>query len=381
MRTSPTSRTLRLLGLVSLTATLAAGCLPGTGPGGSTTAPSTTPPPTSAPTATSPAPTTAPPTATGPTGTAIPGTWTLVTTADGICTDSPRIIGASFVAEGTTICSPSGSSGPTPSAPTAWTTMTVPEGSRATAAVRFPPGGGLVVATDDGPCIQGLGMPGTWDCHPASSGFPYTDISGLANMGIDAVYVLPDSIAHVPDLLSTPGTTWSFPTIVGSADAIPTRIATIETPTGEIWSGTNGHGVVVLDVAGSTTTRHTTADGLPSGDVRDLASGSSDPKFGPGYPVWAATAGGVARWDGSSWTTWTTADGLPSDDIRAIAVTNDGVAWVATAGGPASFDGTAWHGYGSADGVPAVEVMDVAATAWGVWFATPAAGLLVFLAS
>ncbi|NCD18166.1 MAG: hypothetical protein EOL91_12840, partial [Actinobacteria bacterium] len=241
---------------------------------------------------------------------------------------------------------------------TAWTTRTVPEGSGATAAVRFPPGGGLVVATDDGPCIEGLGMPGTWDCHPAASGFPYTDISGLASLGIDAIYVLPDSVAHVPDILSTPGTAWSLPTVTGVAGAAPTRIAVVEEPTPEVWTGTNGHGVVVLDIGSGSSTRHTTADGLPSGDVRDLATGSSDPKFGAGLPVWAATAAGVARWDGTSWTVFTTAEGLPSNDVHAIAVTADGVPWVATAGGPASFDGSAWYGYGSADGVTA-EVTDV----------------------
>lgn len=370
------SRSLRALALLSFTAALAAGCLPGTGPGGATTVPTTPPTSTATATPTAAPPSTAAPTTAPPGGTAIPGTWDALTTADGLCTDSPRLIGASFVAEGTTICSPSGTPGP--SAPTAWTSLTVPEGDRATAAVRFPPGGGLVVATDDGPCIQGVGMPGTWDCHPAASGFPHTDITGLANIGIDAVYALPDSIAFVPDLLETPGTTWSIPSLVGAADAIVTRFATVETPTAEVWSGTNGHGVVVLDITGGTTTRHTTSDGLPSGDVRDLAAGATDPKFGPGLPMWAATAGGVARWDGSEWTSFTSADGLPSNDVRAIAVTAGGAVWVATAGGPASFDGTAWHGYGSADGVD-VDVMDVAATAWGVWFATPADGLLVFV--
>lgn len=364
-------RAYRLLSPAILTAVLVAGCLPGTNSPGS--------PSPSASSASAPADPTGATTSSSPAGAAVPGSWSVLTTADGVCTNSPRLIGAAFVAEGTTLCSPSGGGGPTPTAPTAWTSITVPEGEHATAAVRFPPGGGLVVATDDGPCIQGLGAPGTWDCHPAASGFPLTALTGLANIGIDAVYVLPDSIALVPDLLSTPGITWSLPALLGAADAMPTRITTIETPTQEIWTGTNGHGVVVLDVTGAST-RHTTTDGLPSGDVRDLAAGSSDAKFGPGYPVWAATAGGVARWDGSTWTTFTTSDGLPSNDVRAIAVTPDSV-WVATAGGPASFDGTAWYGYGTADGVPAVEVMDVASTAWGVWFATPADGLLVFLPS
>lgn len=357
-----------------------AGCLPsgssnGTPTGGPTT--SVVPSP-SATATTTPTPTSTP----APSGTAVAGTWTLLTTADGVCTDSPRLIGTSYVAEGTTFCTPTAPIGPTPAVPTTWSTLAVPVGDRATAAVRFPPGGGLVVATNDGPCLYETGGPTpTWDCRSGVTGYPYLDISGLANIGIDAVYVLPDSVALVPDLFTTPGTVWDIGTIVGSADAMPTRIAVIETPTAEVWSGTNGHGVVVIDVAGGTTTRQTTAAGLPSGDVRDLAPGSRDPKLGAGYPVWAATAGGVARWDGSAWASWTTADGLPSNDVRAIAVANDGIVWVATAGGPASFDGSAWHAYGSADGTPPVDVMDVATTAWGVWFATTADGLLVLIPS
>lgn len=354
------------------------GCLPG-GSSNGTASPSDGPTTSLAPspTATPTAPGTASP---PPGGTAIAGTWTILTSADGVCTDSPRLIGTSYVAEGTTFCTPTAPIGPTPAVPTTWSTLAVPVGDRATAAVRFPPGGGLVVATNDGPCLYETGGPTpTWDCRSGVTGYPYLDISGLANIGIDAVYVLPDSIALVPDLFTTPGTVWDIGAIVGSADAMPTRIAVVETPTAEVWSGTNGHGVVVIDVAGGTTTRQTTAAGLPSGDVRDLAPGSRDPKLGAGYPVWAATAAGVARWDGAAWTAWTTTDGLPSNDVRAIAVANDGVVWVATAGGPASFDGTAWHAYGAADGTPAVDIMDVATTAWGVWFATAAEGLVVFI--
>jgi len=381
MTLTPTRRSrVEALALVlALSGAALAGCLPsGTSPTGSAT-PSASEAPTTAEPTTTPDPTTPAPTAVG---TAIPGTWTQLTSADGVCTDSPRLIGESFVAEGTTLCSPTGPTTAPPAVPAAWSTLTVPVGDRATAAVRFPPGGGLVVATNAGPCLWDVnGATPAWDCRTAADGFPYLDISGLANIGIDAIYVLPASIAHVPDLFTTPGTEWSIPAIVGGADAMPTRIAPIETPTAEVWAGTNGHGVVVMDVAGGTTSRQTTAAGLPSDDVRDLAAGSNHAKYGFGYPVWAATSGGVASWDGSAWTSYTTVDGLPSNDVRGIAVAYDGVVWVATAGGPASFDGTAWHAYTAADGVPAMDVMDVATTAWGMWFATAADGLLVFIPS
>ncbi len=358
-----------LLTLIAL-----AGCLPNQDSGGPTSSGA----PTTSATPSGGATTYASP-STAAAGVGVPGTWSQLRSADGLCTNSPRLIGASYVAEGTTICTPSEPVGPAPGAPTAWSVLTVPVGDKATAAVKFPPGGGLVVSTDDGPCVYNVGGPtALWDCRGAATGYPYLDIVGLANIATQAVIVLPDVVVHLPDLLITPGSLWDIGTIVAAADAMPTRIATIENPSAEVWVGTNGHGVVVIDPVGGTTSRHLVTTGLPADDVRDLASGSAHPKFGAGYPVWAATAGGVGRWDGSTWTVWTTADGLPSNDVRAVAV-DDTTVWVATAGGIASFDGTAWHAYGLADGVPSADVMDVALTSWGVWFATPADGLLVFI--
>lgn len=372
-RSRPASRILLSLGAASA-ALLLSGCPPAPGPGPTPTPTDATAPPSPTPTGS--------PTATPSGGPAIPGAWDTLTTADGVCTDSPALVGESFVADGTTLCSPAGTATDPATAPSAWSTITVPVGTTASAAVRFPPGGGLVVATDAGLCVYGVGGPAaTWDCRTAADGYPYPDIHDMVNLGIDAGFALPASIAHVPDIFGAPGTEVGLPAVVGDAGAAPTRLTAIETPNDEIWAGTNGFGAVVLDPATGTTTRHTTADGLPSDDVRDLTFGSTDPTLGRGYPIWAATAAGVGRWDGTTWTAFTAADGLASDDVLGIAVDRSGVVWVATAAGPASFDGAAWHAYTAADGTPAADVVDVAVTSWGVWFATAGAGLVVFLPS
>ena len=83
----------------------------------------------------------------------------------------------------------------------------------------------------------------------------------------------------------------------------------------------------------------TTADGLPSNDVRDVA-------FAPSGAMWFATLSGVARDDGNgNVDVFRTGDGLPSNTVRQIAideVTVGGVvrevAWAATSGGLARID-------------------------------------------
>lgn len=364
----------RVRALVGLGAVVAAvvACAPGPpSPAVSTTASASPPSSPSLPSSTA-----APPVGVA----AIPGTWTAVGVAAGLCTDSPRLVGAGYVADGTTLCAAAGSPTDPASLPTAWNTLLVPAGTEAAAAVRFPPGGGLVVATDDGPCVYETGgATASWRCATAATGYPYTDIHDMTNLGIDAVYALSVAVVLAPDVTTGTGTSWDVPTAVAAPDAVPTRLTALDTPGEEIWVGTNGYGLVVVDVATGTTSVHTASAGLPHDDVRDVVAGATDPTEGRGAPVWVATAGGVGRWDGTGWTSFTTSDGLPANDVQALDVDAAGRVWVATAAGAASFDGTGWHAYTAADGAPGTDLLDVAATAWGVWFATAQDGLVVFL--
>jgi len=117
-------------------------------------------------------------------------------------------------------------------------------------------------------------------------------------------------------------------------------------PDGALWAATGG-GVVRWDLTADTCVRYGTADGLASEDITALA-------FAPdGAPsewrllresgtLWVATrGGGVSRFDGEDWLTYTEADGLVDD----IAFTPDGAAWVATGFTLARFDGASWTHY------------------------------------
>ncbi|GAA4699514.1 phage tail protein [Phytohabitans rumicis] len=118
----------------------------------------------------------------------------------------------------------------------------------------------------------------------------------------------------------------------------------------------------------------TTANGLPSNDVRGVAvdaDGSS----------WFATAAGgaVFRPDGTVavLTTATTGGGLASNDVRAVGVAPDGTAWFAHPAGVSARDATgAWQTVTAGpDGLPSNDTRHVLATLDGtVWVAT-AAGL------
>jgi signal transduction histidine kinase/ligand-binding sensor domain-containing protein len=75
---------------------------------------------------------------------------------------------------------------------------------------------------------------------------------------------------------------------------------------------------------------------------------------------------------------WRAKDGLPSDSVRALAQTADGRLWAATLGGVVRFDGRQW----SAPAVPArtrsllSDVTQVHAGSDGVWLLPPRRGLL-----
>lgn len=62
--------------------------------------------------------------------------------------------------------------------------------------------------------------------------------------------------------------------------------------------------------------------------------------------VWIATAdGGISRFVQGRWTTFTAAAGLPSEDVRGLALDRHGRVWAATAAGVAYYDGQVWVPY------------------------------------
>ncbi len=225
-------------------------------------------------------------------------------------------------------------------------------------------------ATDAGVCwYDGV----DWRCQTPAEGYPYDNIRRIAHIETEPVLMLTDAIAYDEQ-------TYRIPEIVGAGDARPTWIAASEEPerdpvsgqwrpNPEIWVGTNGYGVVLIQPEKEAITRHTTVDGLPADVVRDIDIGAD---------IWVATNNGVGRWDGQQWTAYTTADGLPSNDIRGVAAYQDTV-WASTAGGAAYFDGQSWQAFTHENGLPKGDLNGVKFGAGGIWFSTRGSGLLVFV--
>ncbi len=115
-----------------------------------------------------------------------------------------------------------------------------------------------------------------------------------------------------------------------------------------------------------TITSWTTADGLPSDDIRDVA-------VAPNGTIWLATSAGVAAFDGTTFTlhTTTTHPGLPSNDLYAIGVMNNGDVWVGSDFGLSRFDDTDYITYTTADGLSDNEIKSIKQAPSGdIWVAT-----------
>jgi hypothetical protein len=75
---------------------------------------------------------------------------------------------------------------------------------------------------------------------------------------------------------------------------------------------------------------------------------------------------------------YSTADGLPSNDIRGVAAYRNTV-WAATAGGAAYFDGQSWQAFTHENGLPEGDLNGVRINRGEIWFSTRRSGLLVFV--
>lgn len=308
------------------------------------------------------------------------GEWRRITTADGLCTDWPVFIGHWYIGTSTTtICSL-----PRSIDEAAWDTMSIPQGTRVTAAVKFPPGGGLGIATDEGVCrdiswlTEERPSGPVWECLAAEEGVP-TGIRRMVSLAGKPVYMLADSVMYENQ-------TYNIPEMVDNEDAHPTWIAVSgefrPRPSSrvEIWIGTDGYGIIVVHPDTGAIERHTTSDGLPGNSIRDINTAGENYHYGYQY-VWVATDNGLGYWDGESWITYTTEDGLPSNDVRGVASGGGrrNIIWVATGGGVAYFDGQSWRAFTHEEGLPEGDLNGVKFSGDKIWFSTRGSGLLVFV--
>ncbi len=124
---------------------------------------------------------------------------------------------------------------------------------------------------------------------------------------------------------------------------------------GQIWVGTYGGGLSILDPARETWRNYNVPNGMGDAFVYDvLRSGSGD--------IWIATWSGVNRIvqgrmdDAGAWELYTvenTGGGLPNDWVYGLAEGKDGVVWLATEGGLARYVEGQWTNWNHADGLGA----------------------------
>jgi ligand-binding sensor domain-containing protein len=114
------------------------------------------------------------------------------------------------------------------------------------------------------------------------------------------------------------GTQWTTHNTIELFEEAVGRIAV--TAEGQVWGSTMRHGVVSFD--GDEWREYTTADGLPSNQIIDLA-------VSPNGVVWAVTDYGVAYLDGRE---WNALDDAPNW-ITRIAFASDGTVWFGTSTG------------------------------------------------
>lgn len=134
-------------------------------------------------------------------------------------------------------------------------------------------------------------------------------------------------------------------------------------PDGALWAATAG-GVARWDVGAGTYTQYTAGDGLASDYCNDVA-------VAPDGSVWVATLEGISRLAGGSWASYTLADGIAGGPVQSIAVTPDGEVWAGTLSGVNHFDGRSWTH--ALEGVRAWQV--AVAPDGSVWVANDGAGV------
>ncbi len=112
-----------------------------------------------------------------------------------------------------------------------------------------------------------------------------------------------------------------------------------------LWAATEG-GVVKWDMTAGTYVKYTNLDGLGNIRVNTVAIDSAGNK-------WFGThRGGVTKFDGTTWTTYTSSSsGLADDYVYDIAIDSTGIIWFATSFGVSKLNGSTWTTYTSTDGL------------------------------
>lgn len=138
-----------------------------------------------------------------------------------------------------------------------------------------------------------------------------------------------------------------------------------------LWAATAG-GIVRWNPETQEKVTLAPTDGLVSSSINDIAIGVDG-------SIWIATDYGVSRYqiDGNpKWSTFTTASGLASNRVQSVSVANDGSIWFGTINGVSHFTpqgNPVWQTFRTPDGLVNDVVQDIAIDQDGsIWFGTSA---------
>lgn len=114
---------------------------------------------------------------------------------------------------------------------------------------------------------------------------------------------------------------------------------------GNIWVGHINAGVSQYDNSKGQWIYYTTeTSGLGGNQIRDIIAYKADETTSES--IWLATSdGGVSKFEQGTWTVYQIKDGLPSNEVHALAIDRYNRIWAATAAGVAYFDGSKWVTY------------------------------------
>jgi len=140
-----------------------------------------------------------------------------------------------------------------------------------------------------------------------------------------------------------------------------------------LWAATEG-GIVRWDVTNGTSFRYTAGYGLIDNDIETIAIDQDSSK-------WFGTWSGVSHFDGTTWTTYdTSSSGLADNWVMSIAVDSAGSKWFGTWSGVSHFNGTTWTTYNTSNSGLASDYVTVIVidNVGGKWFGTGAFGVSYF---
>jgi len=147
------------------------------------------------------------------------------------------------------------------------------------------------------------------------------------------------------------GTNWTIPYTAESNTSVSSNRtgAIAAASNGDLWIGHTGEGISHYEAAKDTWHYYRTDTSLLGGnDIHSIIvrpAGVDSPES-----IWIASLdGGVTMVAGNTWKVYRTQDGLPSNRVNQVAVDRYNRVWAATAGGVAYFDGGQWVPYDSFD--------------------------------